>query len=210
MVADFSQEFYASEKNRLAQNVVSRTDPLEACLSRLALETNNHVFSHKVDEIKPVTSQRSSGRCWCFAVLNAMRIPFAKSLNMEEFEFSQSFLFFWDKVERANYFLNTIASVYRRDPSEGPESRLGSFLLADPIADGGQWDMVVNLIEKHGVIPKACFPETVSCESARQMNRILMSKLREFAQELYVAIKGGASEDAVKEKISGQMKTIYR
>ena len=63
------EEFYADDKNRFALNVVSRSDPLEACLSRLALETTNHVFNHKVDEVKPVTSQKSSGRCWIFAVL---------------------------------------------------------------------------------------------------------------------------------------------
>ena len=62
-------EFYADDKNRFALNVVSRSDPLEACLSRLSLENTNHVFSHKVDEIKPVTHQKSSGRCWIFAVL---------------------------------------------------------------------------------------------------------------------------------------------
>ena len=54
------EEFYADDKNRFALNVVSRSDPLEACLSRLALETTNHVFNHKVDEVKPVTSQITS------------------------------------------------------------------------------------------------------------------------------------------------------
>lgn len=27
-----------------------------------------------------------------------MRLPFMKKFNIEEFEFSQSYLFFWDKV----------------------------------------------------------------------------------------------------------------
>lgn len=39
-----------------------------------------------------------SGRCWIFSCLNVMRLPFMKKLNIEEFEFSQSYLFFWDKV----------------------------------------------------------------------------------------------------------------
>lgn len=53
---------------------------------------------YKVDEAKPMTNQKSSGRCWIFAMLNAMRIPFVKQYNLEEFEFSQGYLFFWDKV----------------------------------------------------------------------------------------------------------------
>ena len=53
----------------------------------------------QVDEIKPLCNQRSSGRCWIFACMNCMRLPTAKLFNVEEFEFSQSYLFFWDKVE---------------------------------------------------------------------------------------------------------------
>ena len=105
---ELREEFYKDDKNRLAQNVVSRSDPLETCMSRICIEETQHVFNNKVDEVKPVTSQKSSGRCWIFAVMNAMRIPFMKKLEIEDFEFSQSYLFFWDKIERSNYFLNTI------------------------------------------------------------------------------------------------------
>ena len=105
---ELREEFYKDDKNRLAQNVVSRSDPLETCMSRISIEETQHVFNNKVDEVKPVTSQKSSGRCWIFAVMNAMRIPFMKKLEIEDFEFSQSYLFFWDKIERSNYFLNTI------------------------------------------------------------------------------------------------------
>jgi len=183
---------------------------LEACLSRLAIESNNHIFNHKVDEVKPVTSQRSSGRCWIFAVLNAMRIPFVKGMELDELEFSQSHLFFWDKIERANYLLNTLVSVYQRTPKEAPDGRLVSFLLTEAANDGGQWDMVANLIEKHGVMPKQCFPETVSCENSRQMNRLLRSKLREFARDLYEAVSKESSKEAINEMIHSQMQTIYR
>ena len=79
-----------------------------------------------------------------------MRIPFIKEKNVEDFEFSQGYLFFWDKIERSNYFLNTIADIYRRTPKEDVGGRLVSCLLGNPICDGGQWDMVVNLVEKHG------------------------------------------------------------
>ena len=107
-------------------------------------------YISQVDEVKPITNQKSSGRCWIFATLNAMRIPFVKEKNLEEFEFSQGYLFLWDKVERSNYFLNAIAESYRRTPKEEVGGRLVSFLLDQPISDGGQWDMVVNLIEKYG------------------------------------------------------------
>ena len=74
----------------------------------------------------------------------------------------------------------------------------------------GQWDMVTNLIEKHGVMPKDCFPETASNENSRSMNRILKSKLREYAHELYKAVEQDASEDSINDMIKNQMKTVYR
>lgn len=94
------EEFFTDDKNLLGQNACTRADPMEVCTSRRRLqEGTQHVFEHKVDaEIKPVTNQKSSGRCWLFATLNVIRIPFAKAFNVEEFEFSQGYLFFWDKV----------------------------------------------------------------------------------------------------------------
>ena len=206
----FRKEFEANDKYRLAQNVVSTANPIISCLRREALEKTNHVFTHKVEEVKPVTNQKSSGRCWIFACLNAMRVPFIKSMNLEDFEFSQNYLFFWDKIERSNYFLHTIAESYRRSPREDPEGRLVSFLLDQPISDGGQWDMVVNLIEKHGVMPKKCFPDTWSSEYSMRMNSILKSKLREFARDIHKRIDEDEDESAVNSLIRDQMKVIYR
>ena len=65
----------------------------------------------------------------------------------------------------------------RREPRETPDGRLMSFLLNNPTCDGGQWDMVVNLVEKYGVMPKKCFPETYSSENSLRMNRLLKSKV---------------------------------
>ena len=97
-----------------------------------------------------MTNQKGSGRCWLFAALNAIRIPFMKENNIDDFEFSQAHLFFWDKVERCNYFLNTVVEIANRSPSERADGRLMSFLLESPSSDGGQWDMFVNLVQKHG------------------------------------------------------------
>lgn len=176
LLSKWRENFYSEPKNLLAQNVCSRVDPFDVCLSRKTLETTNHVFNYKVEtEGKPVTNQRSSGRCWLFAALNCIRLPFMKNYNLDEFEFSQAFLFYWDKIERCNYFLNNIVKTAKR--GEKVDGRLVSFLLLDPTSDGGQWHMLVNLITKHGLMPKKCFPESFSCESSIRMNAILKSKV---------------------------------
>lgn len=87
-----------------------------------------NVYQYKVDvDPKPVTNQKQTGRCWIFASLNAIRIPFIKHYNLEEFEFSQSYIFFWDKIERCNFWLNSIVETARR--KEELSGRLVSFLL---------------------------------------------------------------------------------
>lgn len=224
------ENFYSEPKNLLAQNVCSRVDPFDVCLSRKALETTNHVFNYKVEtEGKPVTNQRSSGRCWLFAALNCIRLPFMKNYNLDEFEFSQAFLFYWDKIERCNYFLNNIVKTAQR--GEKVDGRLVSFLLLDPTSDGGQWDMLVNLIVKHGLMPKKCFPESFSCESSIRLNAILKSKvsgkrdregissndsflfllqLREYARHLRVLLERQPSEQEIANKIQEQMSEIYK
>ncbi|KAI8127898.1 Bleomycin hydrolase [Lucilia cuprina] len=205
------KEFYSEPKNILAQNVCSRFDPWDVCLSRQQLETTNHVFTYKkcVEmEGKPVTNQKSSGRCWLFAALNCLRLPFMKEYNLEEFEFSQSYLFYWDKIERCNYFLNNIVKTAKR--GEKVDGRLVSFLLNDPTSDGGQWDMLVNLITKHGLMPKKCFPESYSSEASVRMNGVLKSKLREYAKVLRDLMDTNPSDDEVNAKVDEMMGEIYK
>ena len=104
---------------------------------------------------------------------------------------------------------NILVLTARR--GEDVTSRTVSYILNDPINDGGQWDMVVNLVTKHGLMPKKCFPETFSCESSSRLNGILKSKLREYAKELRGHIAGGASDEALvaaQRSMMGQVYTI--
>ncbi|XP_072381809.1 bleomycin hydrolase [Diabrotica undecimpunctata] len=209
ILGNFRKEFYADQKNLLAQNVCSKIDPFEAALRRKTLEETHHVFNHKIEaEGKPVTNQRSSGRCWLFAALNVIRLPFVKHHNIEDFEFSQAYLFFWDKIERCNNFLLNIVETARRN--EAVDGRLVSFLLHDPTSDGGQWDMLVNLINKHGLMPKKNFPESFSCEQSVKMNQILKSKLREYARAIRELIAKGGSDADIHTLIQSQMVNVYR
>lgn len=127
-----------------------------------------------------VTNQMSSGRCWLFASCNVARLAFAKKYNVDDFQFSQSYLFFCDKLEKANYYLeNSIDLV-----EEPLDSRIVSYLSESPVNDGGQWDQVVNIIEKYGLVPKSLFPETWHSSNSGKLNSLLTSKLREFSLEL--------------------------
>ena len=68
--------------------------------------------------------------------------------NLKEFELSQAYLFYWDKLEKANYFFDQILET----ASEQLDGRLVQSLLSGPVGDGGQWDMAANLVEKYGLV----------------------------------------------------------
>lgn len=94
-----------------------------------------YLCEHYTDDSK-VTNQRSSGRCWIFAACNVFRIAIMQKYDIKSFELSQAYLFFWDKVEKANYFLESILDTVGEDV----DSRIVAALMASPVGDGGQWD----------------------------------------------------------------------
>ena len=70
------------------------------------------IITKEVSPKTPCTNQKSSGRCWIFAALNMLRRKVIKDNKLpESFEFSQSYLFFFDKLERMNYNLNLLESL---------------------------------------------------------------------------------------------------
>lgn len=208
-VAALIQKLNSDPQFVLAQNVGTTHDLLDICLKRATVQGAQHVFQHAVtQEGKPVTNQKSSGRCWIFSCLNVMRLPFMKKLNIEEFEFSQSYLFFWDKVERCYFFLNAfVDTAQKKEPEDG---RLVQYLLMNPANDGGQWDMLVNIVEKYGVVPKKCFPESYTTEATRRMNDILNHKMREFCIRLRNLVHSGATKGEISATQDVMMEEIFR
>ncbi|KAJ6634862.1 Bleomycin hydrolase [Pseudolycoriella hygida] len=208
VIEQWKRNFYKDPKNLLAQNVCVKNDPFELSISKAYSHKVHHVFTHKIEcEGKPITHQKGSSRCWIFAGLNCMRVPFMKQYNLDEFEFSQAHLFYWDKVERCYNFLNNYVELTHR--GEKTDDRLMSFLLKNPLDEGGQWSMLINLINKYGVMPKKNFPETYSCELSLRMNMALKSKLREYAKILRDLIADRKSTEEIKSKIDEQMLELY-
>lgn len=199
------EAFEAEPRNRTALNAVTKSPLKSVALNRRAVVRLNHTFSHMVPA-GAATAQNSSGRCWMFAGLNTFRMAAAKDMNLEDFELSQNYTFFWDKVERSNYFLESVLATLD-EPADG---RLVSWLMANPVQDGGQWDMFVNLVRKYGVVPKEVMPETESSSSSGMLNDRLNWKLREFACELRRAHASGASAQTLRSRKSQMMHDVYR
>ncbi|MBL1106827.1 C1 family peptidase [Streptomyces sp. 5-8] len=199
----FEKEFTARPANRLMQNAVTQTPVDDIALDRRILTGIDHSVSHHLDDWK-VTNQKQSGRCWMFAGLNLLRVGAARKLGVKDFEFSQNYLLWWDKFERANHFLEAVIDTSGRDVDD----RTVAHLLADPIGDGGQWNMFVALVAKHGLVPKSAMPETDSSSSTRAMNRSLKTLLRQGARDLRALAADGA--DAQRERKREVLAAVHR
>ncbi|MCA1220974.1 aminopeptidase C [Streptomyces sp. 8L] len=183
----FEKGFAARPENRLMQNAVTRTPVDDVALDRRVLTGIDHSVSHHLDDWK-ATNQKQSGRCWMFAGLNLLRVGAARKLGVKDFEFSQNYLLWWDKFERANHLLEAVIETSDRDVDD----RTVAHLLADPIGDGGQWNMFVALVAKHGLVPKSAMPETDSSSATRAMNRALKTLLRQGARDVRARAAEGA------------------
>jgi bleomycin hydrolase len=202
----FQSAFDDAPGYRASMNAVTTTTITQVALNRRRASLVDHSFSVHLTE-NPATSQKSSGRCWMFAALNTFRTKAQQIMNLEPgFEFSQNYVLFYDKLEKANYFLECILQTL----DEPVGSRLLDWLLMAPQNDGGQWDMFVNLIEKYGVVPKSVMPETESSSSTGRMAEFVTGKLREYACRLRSAHASGASEDDLRAQKKVHMAEVYR
>lgn len=205
LIGNFHADFLKEERFLLARNAVANASIHSVSKSRSRVTQSHHSFSHQL-KVGAATSQNASGRCWLFAGLNVMRVVAMKKMNVDDkFELSQSYLMFWDKLEKANYFLENILATL----DEPVGSRLFDWLLASPIQDGGQWDMFVNLINKYGVIPKSVMPETDSSGNTGAMNMLITAKLREYACRLRSESKKANSSELRKLK-EQMVSEVYR
>jgi bleomycin hydrolase len=197
------KDFSANPAYRLAQNAVTRVAVDDVAINRDVVNNSDHSLSVLLDDWK-VTDQQRSGRCWLFAGLNLLRVGAMKKMGLKEFEFSQNYAMFWDKIERANYFLEAVIETAERDVDD----RTVAHLLEAAADDGGQWNMFVAIVNKHGLVPKAFMPETHSSGDTGRMNSVLRSLLRQGARSVRAARRHGI--DAARTEKAEILRVIWR
>ena len=196
--------YEANMKYAAIENAVSHNGLLTSLEKRNSAAENNPVFSIDLTKDK-VSNQKASGRCWMFAALNTFRHKMIAGFQLEEFELSQAHTFFWDKYEKSNWFLEQVLATADQELT----SRKVKFLLDTPQQDGGQWDMVVALFEKYGVVPKSVYPESISSSNSRELNQYLNKLLRQDAQILRDLVTSGADAAAAQAKKEELLQEIF-
>jgi len=200
----WSEHYNASEARRIATLALSKTDLKDAIFVSPAAFAMQQKFSIDLPTL-PVTNQQKTGRCWLFSAANVLRERIAARLNLAQFELSQSYLAFWDKFERCNYFLESIIET----ASLPADDRTVAFILTTGVHDGGQWDMFANIVRKYGVVPKDAFGETYQSSNSRSMNSVLNRSMKVCAAKLRRMIAEGASETAVQAEKAAMLDKAY-
>ena len=203
--------------SRLEQNCAARPElgVLSNAISRTALDDAAFVpagaaklrmdFSVVVPT-NGVTNQKQSGRCWMFSVMNLLRQRVIDKCGLTDFALSGTYLAFYDKLEKANLFFENIIHFADQEL----EDRETFTLLNKPVPDGGQWDMVVSLLRKYGIVPDWVMPETVHSTGTAKYIPILDRKLREDALELRALVRAGKDPSARREEMLQEVYNALR
>ena len=202
--------FDEREANHVAMNAVTQVGIDEVAHNYNRSRLLQHRFSVSIDN-GTVTSQAHSGRCWLFSSLNVARFVARKALNIDgkstanpmgDFELSQNYAMYYDKLERVNYFLRDVAALVRA--GEPVDSQLMRFLMGDVMGDGGQWIMAMNIYKKYGAVPKQFYPETASSQNTSQMNDQLRRLLHQATAHMV------ANPDGIDEIIDQTLEAGHR
>lgn len=201
-----SEAFFSERANVVAKNAVTARGLRAVARVPEAMAANAiGAFDIEVSQGER-TNQERSGRCWMFASLNTFRYRVIKKYNLKTFEFSQAYPLFFDKLEKSNWFFENILDTLD-EPLSG---RLVAYLLADPIGDGGQWDMFRSLVKKYGAVPKEAMPETANSCNTRDMDKYLTRYLRGGAKRLRQSHEAGVALDELREMKKQMMDEVYR
>ena len=200
---DFKTNYEKDTKNKVVKNALTKNP-----ISEIVYDAKNEkdVINDFSIEVKtlPVCNQKQSGRCWIFAACNFLREKIAHELNVTNFELSQNYIAFFDKLEKANYLLASIVDLIASEPDE----RVLMHVLVNGVGDGGQWDMFVNLVKKYGVVPKNVMNETYQSSGTRESDILINSLARQFAAKAKKLHKNGKTDKILVLK-KETMQLIY-
>lgn len=141
--------------------------------------SENWDYNVKISVTPKVSNQEGVGLCWMHAATNVLRHDIMKKFQVDsKFEISQTYLYFYDKVERCNLFIEYLWALRHKGLRDfqvnimaSPQS---SALL---LSDGGMYPFFSNLAKKYGIVPSNIYGRSINCRSSETMNDILIKIL---------------------------------
>ena len=203
---EISGAFVKDAPTRAIQNALTSNYDIRDLAKNNALEGKiDHYFKYKVN-VKGITDQKRSGRCWMFTSMNTIRPLVMEKFNLQSFDFSHNYSYFYDMLEKSNLFLEAVISTAKKDMG----SQEVSFYFKSPVSDGGVWNMFPNIAGKYGVVPDSIMPETAHSQNTANMRSIINERLRAGGLELRELVNSKAGKDAVSAAKTAILKDVYR
>ena len=207
VIKKFSKNYNKKKVNKVIENAVKVNGVGPISYNPDYEKELSNQFSIEVKDIGTITNQKQSGRCWMFAGLNVLRRILIKNLKVSNIELSQSYLMFYDKLEKSNYELESVLDYI----DEEDNSRiLDTILTLGGQQDGGFWHFFVNLVKKYGVVPKPCMDETTSSSASMQMDTVLETLITKDVAILRNSYKEGKTIDELRAAKEEMLEEIYR
>jgi bleomycin hydrolase len=196
--------FYDDPNNITSRNSVVAMGSMLATMDSNRVNEINHIFMNTIKKKNlKATNQGRSGRCWMFSGLNMFRHSVIKALDLDNFEFSETYLFFYDKLERANRYLRWFIN----HPDVEIEDDAFKFMVDDYTGDGGWWNMFSNLVMKYGLVPKSAMKETFQSDDSDDMNQILNDCLQSCVN--FIRNNKNLSDEDIEKIRIETIKQIY-
>ncbi|WP_125761435.1 C1 family peptidase [Companilactobacillus hulinensis] len=205
ILADFRKNLNQDATNNVLKNSVAQVGIFKAAENLDVKSKLNPTFNVQVKTGK-VSDQKHSGRCWLFSALTTLRTEFSSKYDVKDFELSQNYSSFWDRLEKANYFYQGIIKT----AALPVEDRKVNSLFSYPNGDGGFWQFAVDLVEKYGVVPAYAMPETAVSNNTTEFNSVLGTMLRKNGIELRKLVNEGKSEAEVDQRVDEMLSEVYK
>lgn len=203
---EIRQGFTRDAATKAIQNILTNDKNIrDNALNRELQGKIDHYFKYRVD-VKGITNQLGSGRCWMFTSMNVLRPGIMKKYNLNQFDFSQNFTYFWDMFEKSNLFLENILATGKKDIMD----REVSTFFQTPVSDGGVWNLYYNVARKYGVVPKEVMPETAHSNYTSQMTRLIDERLRTGGYKLREMVAANKKSKELQTEKKAILKDIYR
>lgn len=188
LISNFSQKFNKNKTNKIIKNFNTKSDFKNVLLKSDYLQDKKKTYTNLIDVQSKISDQKQSGRCWIFAFLNIMRYKMIKKYKLApDFEFSQNFLFFFDKLEKANYYLTYIIDTYdvSVETIQSNDKLVKLIHILDNLTDdGGRWNVFVNLIEKYGIVPKTNMDDNFHSANSEELKNFYNDFIRKCAHRI--------------------------
>ncbi|ENY69520.1 C1 family peptidase [Mycoplasmopsis arginini] len=205
LIEKFEKKYESNPVNKAVESAIFKNGLKQSSINNEAIKRHNFVFSHET-KVGNITNQKASGRCWIFAGLNSVRTKLMEDFNIETLELSQNYVHFFDKLEKANFYLNWVEN---NGLELDNEDRLFRHFNASPISDGGYWEFFINLVRKYGIVTKDAMNESFSSEATNEMVEQINWRLKAYTAKMRQEFAKSKNINKVKALKENALEDVY-